>query len=78
MIYTIYFKKKVKLKLTCSIVFLARFLLNSWYYPVFKIVIEQEKMRVFKQRAIFNLMHAVFLLLSELQKPDNNTNLTKT
>ena len=59
MIYTIYFKKKVKLKLTCSIVFLARFLLNSWYYPVFEIVIEQEKMRVFKQRAIFNLMHAV-------------------
>ena len=44
-------------------------------------------MRVLKHRAIFNLMHAIkkikkirafFLLRPELQKPGNNTNLTKT
>ncbi len=42
-----------------TFVFLARFLLNSCYYPVFEILIEQENMRVLKQRAVFNLMHAI-------------------
>ena len=62
-------------------------MLNSCCFPVFLILIKEEKMRVLKQRAIFYLMHpikqfenirAFFLLRSELQKPDINTNLTKT
>ena len=45
--------------MTKPFVFLARFLLNSCYYPVFELLTEQEKMRVLKQRAVFNLMHAI-------------------
>ncbi len=59
------------------------------YYPVFELLTEQEKMRVLKHRAIFNLMYAIqqfenntrifySLIRLEFQKLDNNTNLTKT
>jgi hypothetical protein len=30
-----------------------------FFYPVFVILIKEEKMRVFKQCAIYNLMHAI-------------------
>ena len=54
--------------MTKPFVFLARFLLNSCYYPVFELLTEQEKMRVLKQRAVFNLMHAI-------QQFENNTRI---
>ncbi len=47
---------------------MARFLLNSCYYPVFELLTEQEKMRVLKHRAVFNLMHAI-------QQFENNTRI---
>ena len=60
--------------------FLARFLFNSCYYPVFELLTEQEKMRVLKQREIqqFENNTRIFYSLIKFQKPDNNTNLTKT
>ncbi len=36
--------------------------------PVFELLIEQEKMRVLKQRAVFNLMYAI-------QQFENNTRI---
>jgi hypothetical protein len=54
--------------MTKPFVFLARFLLNSCYYPVIALLTEQEKIRVLKQHAIFNLVHAI-------QQFENNTRI---
>ena len=50
--------------MTESAVFLAGFLLNLCFYPVFLIMIKEEKMRALKMsalkmRAIFNIMQAI-------------------
>ncbi len=59
--------------------FLARFLLNSCYYPVFELLTEQEKMRVFKQRAIqqFENNTRIFYSLIKFQKPHRELLLTE-
>ena len=59
MISMIQFAIKGKVKCDKTFRVLAKFLLNSFYYPVFELLTEQEKMRVLKHRAVFNLMHAI-------------------